>query len=152
MRSIVLLLGEAPELSFVGTIGIIVTFVVMAGALGMTYALVSRGYRRGPAAGWWALAGLALIAFVLFLTPLRSETARASQFVALFIPVGLLLGWMPAWLGRIIAGLLPRTRGGFGSAGYALLAAPGVLFAVVAPLLMVGGILQLVGIIPIPSS
>ena len=152
MRVIVLLRGESPALSLTGTIGILIVFVTMAGALGMSYALISRGFRRGPAPGWWALAGLGLLALVLLITPLRQEIARGPQFVALFIPVGLLLGWMPAWLSRVAVGHLPKARGGFASTGYAVLAAPGFLFLIALPILMVLGILQLTGIIPVPTN
>lgn len=152
MRLIVLLRGETPELSLGGTIGILITFAAMGAALGMTYALVSRGFRRGPVAGWWALAGLGLLASVVFVTPLRQEVARGPQFVALFIPIGLLLGWMPAWLGKITAGHLPKTRSALASTGYALVAAPGFFFLVALPLLMVVGILQLVGVVPVPTE
>jgi hypothetical protein len=152
MRLIVVLRGEAPGFSLAATAAIVVTFIAMAGALGMTYALVSGGFRRGPAPAWWALAGLGLLACVLFLSPLRQELDRGPQFVGLFVPVGLLLGWLPAWLSKGVAGLLPETAGGLQSGGYALLAVPGVLSLVAVPMLIILGFLQILGVIPVPAN
>ena len=152
MRLIARLQGHALEFSLGGTIGILFTFTAMAAALGMTYALLSRRFRRGPKPRWWALAGLGLFAVVLFATPLRQEIGLGPNFVALFLPVALLLGWMPAWLGRVLAARLPAPRTGLGSTGYVVLAIPGWLSLVALPLLLVFGILQTVGVIPVPPN
>jgi hypothetical protein len=152
MRLIVVLRGDAPDFSLAATAGIVFTFIAMAGALAMTYAIVSGGFRRGPVPAWWALAGLGLLACVLFLTPLRQELDRGPQFVALFIPVGLLLGWMPAWLGREVTGRLPQAAGGLWSGGYAVLAIPGVLSLIAIPILLTLGVLQILGVIPVPAN
>lgn len=152
MRFIVVLRGETPEFSLGGTAGILFAFVLMAGALAMTYALVTRGFRRGPGPGGWALVGLALLAGVLVVTPLRQEISRGPAFVGLFIPVGLFLGWMAAWVGKRLTRRLPEPTGGVASTGYALLAVPGLLSLVALLLLIVFGILQTVGVIPVPTS
>jgi hypothetical protein len=152
MRLIVVLRGDAPDFSLIATAGIVITFIAMAAALAVTYALVSRGFRRGPAPVWWALAGLGLLACVLFLTPLRQELDRGPQFVVLFIPVGLLLGWLSAWLTKAVAELLPEAAGGLQLGGYAVLAVPGVLSLVALPILMLVGILQVIGVIPVPTN
>lgn len=152
MRLIVVLRGEAPEFSPVGTGGIVMTFVAMAAALGVVYMLLTRGYRGGPAAWWWALAGLALLAMALYLTPLRQEVARSPEFVGLFVPIGLLLGFGPAALGGLLAARLSNPGSGLALAGYALASIPGLISVVAMPLLIVFGILQLAGVIPVPNS
>lgn len=152
MRFIALMTSESPHFSLAGTAGILSTFALMAGALAVIYALVSRGYRRRPAPTWWALAGLGVLAFAIFLTPLRQEIAKGAAFVALFIPIGLLLGWMAAWLGKGLSSRLPAPAGGAASAGYVVLSLPGVLSLVGLPLLLLFGILQLVGVIPVPPN
>jgi hypothetical protein len=152
MRVIALLQDHALEFSLGGTIGILFTFTAMAAALGMTYALLSRRFRRGPEPQWWALAGLGLFAVVLFVTPLRREIGLGPNFVALFLPVALLLGCLPAWLGRALALRLPEGSGSLRSAGYVVLSIPGWLSLVVLPLLIVFGILQTAGVIPVPPN
>lgn len=152
MRFIALMTSESPHFSLAGTAGILSVFALMAGAVALIYALVSRGYRRGPTPIWWALAGLGPLAFAIFLTPLRQEIAKGPAFVALFIPIGLLLGWMAAWLGKGLSSRLPVPAGGAASAGYAFLSLPGVLSLVGLPLLIVFGILQLVGVVPLPPD
>ena len=152
MRLIVLVRGEAAEFSLTGTGGIVMTFIAMAAALAVLYAVLTSGYRRGPGALWWTLAGLALLAVALFLTPLRQELARGPAFVVLFIPIGLLLGWIPASLGRVLRSRLATPTSPLASAGYVALSVPGLISVIAMPLLIIFGILQLVGVIPVPAS
>ena len=152
MRLIVVVRGEAAEFTLTGSAGIVMTFIAMACALGVGFALLSSGYRRGPRASWWTLAGLFLLAVSLFLTPLRQEVARGPAFIVLFVPIGLFLGWGPAVLGSLLSKRLSTPTGGLASAGYMILSIPGLISVVAMPLLIVFGILQLVGMIPVPSS
>ena len=152
MRFIALMTPETPQFSLAGTAGILSTFGLMACALAMIYAFVSYGYRRRPARIWWALGGLGLLGSAIFLTPLRLEIAKGPPFVALFIPIGLLLGWMAASLGNALWERLPEPVGVDASVGYVVLAIPGLLSLVGLPLLIVFGILQLVGVIPVPAN
>ena len=152
MRLIVIVLGQAAEFSITGTFGIVMTFVAMSAALAVLYLFLTSSYRAGPRPGSWSLAGLGLLAVAVFLTPLRQEVARGPAFVVLFIPIGLLLGWIPAWLGSRLARQLSVPSSRLACASYAVLSIPGAISVVAMPLLIVFGILQLVGVIPVPSS
>lgn len=152
MRLIALARGQETEFSLAGTAGILMTFIAMAGALAVIYMLASSAYRHGPSASAWGLAGVGLLAVAVFLTPLRQELARGPAFVVLFIPIGLLLGWIPASLGGLLAKRLSTPGSALASAGYAVLSVPGLISTVAIPLLIIFGILQLVGVIPVPSS
>jgi hypothetical protein len=88
---------------------------------------------------------------VVLLTPLRSELAGRPAFIALFLPVGLLLGWASAWLTLLVSRSMPERRGA-GRFLYGLLAAPAVLATVAVPVLLVFGILQSIGVIAIPNQ
>jgi hypothetical protein len=149
MRLVAAIRGDAPAFSITGTIGILLVFLVMGCALALLFALLAARRPAGPA--WWSLVGVALIGWVVLLTPLRSELGGRPVFIALFLPVGLLLGWASAWLTLLISRLLPE-RMGAGRLVYGVLATPAVLAALVLPVLMVFGVLQLIGVVPIPSQ
>jgi hypothetical protein len=149
MRLVAVIRGDAPGFSITGTIGILVVFLVMGCALAFVFALLVPRNRLRPL--WWSLAGVGLLACVVLLTPLRSELAGRPAFMALFLPVGLLLGWSAAWLTLVISRSLPEL-GGAARALYGVLAAPAVLATVAVPVLLVFGILQSIGVIPIPNQ
>jgi hypothetical protein len=92
-----------------------------------------------------------LLAAVVLITPLRSELAGRPEFIVLFLPVGLLLGWGSAWPTLVISRALPKPDGAARYL-YGLLAAPAVLATIAVPVLLVFGILQSIGIIPIPNQ
>ena len=151
MRIVAVVRGDVPDFTITGTIGILLVFLLMGGALALVFAIVARGNPARPGPGWWSLAGAGLLAGVVLLTPLRSELAGRAAFIALFLPVGLLLGWGSAWLTLVISRWLPEP-GGAGRYLYGLLAAPAILATVAVPALLVFGILQSIGVIPIPNQ
>ena len=144
MRAVALIRGVPTNFSTSGTIGIVITFVLMSLALAVTYAWWSRG--RGIA--FWTLPGLALFLAVLFITPLRQELAAPSELL-LFAPVALVLGPVAAWITTLASGALPVTGSRL---GYRLLALPAVVSLVALPLLIVVGALQTAGVIAVPSD
>ena len=148
MRLVAVIRGDAPGFSITGTIGILLVFLIMGCTLALLFALLAVG-RAGPA--WWSLIGVALFAGVLLLTPLRQELGGRPTFIALFVPVGLLLGWASAWLTLLISRSLPE-RTGPGRLVYGLLAAPSLVAAIALPLLLVLGILQVIGVVPIADQ
>jgi hypothetical protein len=149
MRLVAVIRGDAPGFSITGTIGILLVFLIMGCALALLFALLAVGRRTRPA--WWSLIGVALFAGVLLLTPLRQELGGRPVFIALFVPVGLLLGWASAWLTLLISRSLPE-RIGPGRLVYGLLAAPSLVAAIVLPLLLVLGVLQVIGVVPIANQ
>jgi hypothetical protein len=151
MRIVAVIRGDVPDFSITGTIGILLVFLLMGCALALVFAIVTRGNPARPGPGWWSLAGVGLLAGVVLLTPLRSELAGRPAFLVLFLPVGLLLGWASAWLTLVISRSLPES-GGAARYLYGLLAAPAVLATVAVPVLLVVGILQSVGVIPVPNQ
>ena|GEM_PF-6707717 len=52
----------------------------------------------------------------------------------------------------MLAGRLPESRSAFSAAGYGVVALPGLLLTVALPVLMVFGILQLTGVVQVPSN
>ena len=151
MRIVAVSRGDVPSFSITATIGILIVFLVMGCALALVFAIVARGNPARPEPGWWSLAGVGLLAGVVLLTPLRSEVAGRPAFLVLFLPVGLLLGWGSAWLALVIARSLPNPSGAARYL-YGLVAAPAVLATLAVPVLLVFGILQSIGVIPIPDQ
>jgi hypothetical protein len=154
MRLVALVRGQTPELSLFGTVGVVFTFLLMA--LGLATAYV--WWRRDdPSTGelrpavTWSLAGVALFLAVLLLTPLRQELARPAELL-LFVPVGLLLGAVPAWLSGAFRRALPEPRTAPVRVAYRVLAAPAILASIALPLLLLVGVLQLLGVIPVPAN
>jgi hypothetical protein len=154
MRLVALIRDQAPELSLFGTVGVVFTFLLMA--LGLATAYV--WWRRdGPSIGelrpaaTWSLAGVALFLAVLLLTPLRQELARPAELL-LFVPVALLLGAVPAWLTGAFRQALPEPRTAPVRIGYRVLAAPAILASITLPLMLLVGVLQLLGVIPVPAN
>lgn len=150
MRLVALMRGDTPEFSITGTIGILFVFLLMGCALALLYAILRAGSAR-PRPWWWSPAGVGMLAAVVLLTPLRSELAGRPAFIALFVPIGLLLGWSSAWLTLWISRSLPEPSGAARYL-YGLVAAPGVLAALALPVLLAFGILQSIGVIPIPNQ
>ncbi|MDQ6712139.1 MAG: hypothetical protein M3Z28_02995 [Candidatus Dormibacteraeota bacterium] len=151
MRLVALIRGDAPGFSITGTIGILIVFFAMGCALAFVFSVLAASHPTRLRPGLWSLAGVALFACVLLLTPLRQELGGRPEFIALFVPVGLLLGWASARLTLVISRFLPE-RAGAGRALYGLLAAPGVLATLGLPVLLVFGVLQSIGVIPIPNQ
>jgi len=149
MRLVALIRGDVPAFSISGTIGILVVFLAMGCALALVFAMLAAGRRVRPA--WWSLTGVGLFAWVVLLTPLRQELGGRPVFIALFVPVGVLLGWASAWLTLLISRAM-LDRSGPGGLVYGLLAAPGLVAAIAMPLLMVLGILQVIGVVPIANQ
>lgn len=144
MRGIALVRGEPPDFSIGGTVGVLVTFVSMSLALALTYAWWSGD--RGV--GVWAIPGLAVFAAVLFLTPLRQEL-RAPFELLIFAPVAFALGPTAAWITTLASRALPV---GGSRLGYRLLAIPAAASLIVLPLLLLAGVLQTAGVIPVPAD
>ena len=151
MRLVAVSRGDVPGFSIRGTIGILIVFLLMGCALALLFAILVARRSARPRPGWWSLAGAALFACVVLLTPLRQELGGRPEFVALFVPVGLLLGWSSAWLTLTISRSLPEP-GGAARPLYGVLAAPAVLATLAVPLLLIFGILQSIGVIPIPNQ
>jgi len=150
MRLVALVRQQEPHLSLFGTFGVLFTFVLMALALA-TASMFTR--RDRPSVGGraraarWSIAGLGLLTAVVLVTPLRQELAAPAELL-LFVPVALLLGAAPVWLTEAVQGALPAARTTAARLGYRLLAAP----AIIASLLIVVGVLQLSGVIPVPTE
>lgn len=154
MRLIALIRHDAPELSLFGSAGVVFTFLVMALGLATAYMWWQRGRpsvgEARPAARW-SFAGVALFVAVVLLTPLRQELAAPAELL-LFVPVALLLGAGPAWLSGAFRRALPEARTARVRAGYRLLAAPAILASIGVPLMLLFGVLQLLGVIPVPAN
>ncbi len=99
----------------------------------------------------WSLAGLVLFVAIVLLTPLRQELAAPAE-LALFFPVALLLGAVPAWLSGTFLRALPDPRTATLRVVYRLLAAPAILATILVPLMLLAGVLQVVGVIPVPAN
>ncbi len=112
MRLVAVIRGDAPGFSITGTIGILIVFLVMGCSLALLFAILYARRSARPRPGWWSLAGVALFACVVLLTPLRQELGGRPELLALFIPIGLLLGWAAAWLTLVISRSLPELGGG----------------------------------------
>ena len=151
MRLVAVSRGDVPGFSITGTVGILMVFLVMACTLALLFAILVARRSARPRPGWWSLAGVALFACVVLLTPLRQELGGRPEFLALFVPVGLLLGWSSAWLTLTISRSLPEP-GGAARPLYGVLAAAAVLATLALPLLLVFGILQSVGVIPLQNQ
>jgi hypothetical protein len=151
MRLVAVIQGDVPGFTLAGTIGILVVFLAMGCALALLYATLAAGHRLKVRPEWWSLAGVALFTCVVLVTPLRQELGGQPAFIALFVPVGLLLGWSSAWLTLAISRALPALDGAVRFL-YGVLAAPAVLAALAVPVLLVFGILQSMGVIPIPNQ
>jgi hypothetical protein len=154
MRLVALVRQQAQDFSLFGSAGVVFTFLLMALGLATTYVWSQRGRptvaeRRGAVR--WSLAGLALFVAIVLLTPLRQELAAPAELV-LFIPVALLLGAVPAWLSGTFLHALPDPRTATLRVVYRLLAAPAIVSTVLVPLMLIGGVLQLVGVIPVPAN
>lgn len=146
MRAVALTRGVPTELSVTGTVGILFVFVLMA--LGVATA---RAWTRRGSARRWSLAGVALFVAVVLLTPLRQELAAPAELL-LFVPVALLLGAGPAWLSEVVRRKLPEPRTVLARLGYRALAVPAILATLALPVMLVGGVLQVIGIIPVPPN
>jgi hypothetical protein len=144
MRAIALVRGDPINFSIPGTVGILVTFVLMSLALALTYSWWPHG--RGIV--FWVLPGLALFLAVLFITPLRQELAAPSELL-LFAPVALVLGPVAAAITTIASGALPV---GGSRLAYRLLAVPAIFSLIVLPLLLLAGALQTAGVIAVPTD
>jgi hypothetical protein len=154
MRLVALVRHETPALSLFGSAGIVITFMLMAIGLATAYVWSQRGRRSESgtrSAARWSLAGVALFAAVVLLTPLRQELAAPVELL-LFVPVALLLGAVPAWLTGTFLRALPEPRTASARVGYRLLAAPAILGSIVLPLMLLGGVLQVLGVIPVPAD
>lgn len=154
MRLVALVRHQAPEFGIVGTMGVLFTFVLMALGLATAYMWWHRGRPSivdARAAARWSLAGVALFLAVLLLTPLRQELSAPAE-ILLFAPVALLLGAAPVWLAGVFQGVLPEPRTAPGRLGYRVLAAPAVLASIVLPLMLLVGVLQTLGVIPVPAN
>jgi hypothetical protein len=144
MRAIALVRGEPTNFSTVGTLAILITFVLMSLVLALTYAWWSRG--RGIA--FWVLPGLVLFLAVLFMTPLRQELAAPFELL-LFAPVALVLGPAAAGITTFASRALPVAASRL---EYRLLALPAIVSLIALPLLLLGGVLQTVGVIAVPAD
>jgi hypothetical protein len=94
---------------------------------------------------------VALFAAVILVTPLRQELAAPAELL-LFVLVALLLGALPAWLSPVARRSLPDARTGRVRVGYRVLAVPALLATLVLPLMLLAGVLQLLGVIPVPTD
>jgi hypothetical protein len=151
MRLVALIRGDVPAFSTSGTIGIVVVFFVLGCALALLFAILAAGRRSRLRLGWWSLVGVVVLAWVVLLTPLRQELGGRPAFIALFLPIGLLLGWASGWLTLVISRSLPEA-GGPGRLAYGLLAVPAFLAAIATPVLLAFGLLQVIGVVPIPNQ
>jgi hypothetical protein len=154
MRVVALIRHQAPELSVFGSVGVVFTFGVMALGLATAYVWWQRGRPsdvEARRAAWWSLAGLALFTAVILLTPLRQELAAPAELL-LFIPMALLLGAVPAWLSGAFRRALPDPRTPTLRIVYRALGAPAILASIVLPLMLLGGVLQVLGVIPVPAN
>lgn len=154
MRLVALIRDQAPEFSFFGSAGVVFTFLLMALALATAYMWWQRGRPSvgdARSAARWSLAGVALFLAVLLLTPLRQELSAPAELL-LFVPVALLLGAVPVWLAGVFRRALPEPRTAPVRLGYRLLAAPAVLASIVLPLMLLVGVLQTLGVIPVPAN
>lgn len=154
MRLVAIVRNAPTELSLFGSFGVVMTFLVMALALATAYMWRQRG--REPVAGGrgaarWSLAGLGLFTAVVLLTPLRQELAAPAELL-LFVPVALLLGALPAWLASACLRALPEARTRLGRVVYRFVAAPAIIAALLLPVMLLAGVLQLLGIIPVPAN
>ncbi len=152
---VVALIRQAPtELSLFGSVGIVIAFVLMALGLATAFTWWRRGRPSGAEAGAaarWSLAGVALFTAVVLLTPLRQELAAPAELL-LFVPVALLLGAGPAWLSQLARRSLPEARALGPRLGYRVLAIPAILATLILPLMLLAGVLQLLGVIPVPTE
>lgn len=145
MRAVALLRGESPELSVGGTIGILLVFVLMGLALSTGVAITSRsgpGGRWRRPLGWIAAAGT-VFGLILLITPLRTELTSRTAYIGLFGPAVVVLGSVPAFLVGPLSARLPASRA---------LALPALAGAVLLPMLLLLGVLQLAGVIAVPSE
>jgi hypothetical protein len=154
MLLVTLVRHDTPAFSLIGSAGIVITFVLMA--IGLTTACVwSQRDKLSPSgtrlAARWSLAGVALFSAVVLLTPLRQELAAPGELL-LFVPIALLLGAVPVWLTGIFVRALPEPRTTPARVGYRLLAAPAFLASILVPLMLLGGVLQVLGVIPVPDN
>lgn len=153
MRVVALIRQVPTELSLFGSAGIVITFVLMALGLATGFTWWRRGSSAAGAApaARWSLAGVALFTAVILVTPLRQELAAPAELL-LFVPVALLLGAAPAWLSQIARRWLPEARTARARVGYRVLAVPAILATLVLPLMLVAGVLQVLGVIPVPTE
>lgn len=145
MRVVAVVTGEPVHLSLGGTLGIVLVFVLLAGALGTGYAVVAGRLRRPGALGLGlpTVAAAALFLSVLELTPLRSELGDRAPLLPLFLPAVLALGSGGAAGTELLARRVRPRR---------LYAVPAVAGAILLPPLLVLGILQSTGVIQVPPS
>ena len=153
MRAVAIVRHVPTELSFFGSAGVVFTFAVMALGLATTFMWWRRGRLSGG--GWpvaqWSMTGVALFAAVVLLTPLRQELAEPAELL-LFVPVALLLGAVPAWLSQVFRRALPEARSKPVRVGYRALAVPSIVATILLPLMLAGGVLQILGLIPVPAN
>ena len=145
MRGVAVVTGQPVELSLGGTLGIVLVFVLLAGALATGYAMVAGRVRRPGALGLGlpTVAAATLFLAVLELTPLRSELGDRAPLLPLFLPAVLALGSGGAIGTELLARRLRPRR---------VYAVPAVVGAVLVPLMMVLGVLQSTGVIPVPPT
>lgn len=154
MRLVALIRQVPTELSLFGSAGIVIVFVMMAVSLATAFTWRQRGRPFGSAAGpaaRWSLAGVALFTAVVLITPLRQELAAPAELL-LFVPVALLLGARPAWLSQIFRRRLPEPRTALPRVGYRAMAVPAILATLALPLMLLAGLLQVLGVIPVPTE
>jgi hypothetical protein len=150
MRIVALARGDAPGFSVAGTIGILVIFALMA----MATAAIYTSRPVAPAArhdAWRMTHGIGLFAAVLLLTPLRAEVTSMRDLL-LFLPVALAFGPVVGRVSSAVQRLLPETVDRPGRVAYAVGAVPALAALLAVPLLLAFGLLQVVGLVPTPST